>query len=73
MSPRGRFVVESTEMRISYGYHLIFGADSIDYGISMYEDTIETVRKWSREKKMKNGGFDILSEVQQFHRFCHYH
>jgi len=42
-------------------------------GISMYEDKVETVRNWSREKKTKNGRLHNLFEVQQFLGFCNYY
>jgi len=39
-------------------------------GISMDEDTIGTLRNWSREKKTKNGHLNNLFEVLQFLGFC---
>jgi hypothetical protein len=42
-------------------------------GISMDEDTVETVRNWSKEKKTENGRLKYLFEVQQFLGFCNYY
>jgi hypothetical protein len=42
-------------------------------GISMNEDTIQTVWNWSREKKTENGCLKNLFEVQQILGFCNYY
>jgi len=39
-------------------------------GISMDENSVGTVRNWSREKKTENGRLNNLFEVQQFLGFC---
>jgi hypothetical protein len=41
--------------------------------ISMDEDKVETVRKWSREKKTENERLNNLFEAQRFMGFCNYY
>ena len=42
-------------------------------GISMDEDTVETVQNWSREMNINTGCLNNLCEEQQFHGICNYY